>query len=61
MYRIINPSVRNETDFGKWYIAKNFVEGNKAVAIDNWNGGVQTKIPFGKIRLNEPWSSMPIK
>ncbi|MGD9929413.1 MAG: polysaccharide lyase family 1 protein [Mangrovibacterium sp.] len=60
MHRIANPSVRNETDFGKWYIADNYVEGNEAVSIDNWNGGVQTKIPFEKIRLNEPWLSMPI-
>jgi pectate lyase len=60
MYRIANPSFRSENDCGKWYIADNFVEGNTTVSVDNWNGGVQTKIPFEKIRLNEPWPSMPI-
>ncbi len=60
IYRIANPSVRNENDFGKWYIADNFVEGNDTVSADNWNGGVQTKIPFEKIKLNKPWPAMPI-
>lgn len=60
-YRIANPSFRNETDdFGKWYIADNFMEGNKEVSADNWNRGVQTKISIDKIKLNSPWSSMPI-
>ncbi len=59
--RIANPSFRNETDdFGKWYIADNFMEGNKEVSADNWNGGVQTKISFDKIKLDNAWSSMPI-
>ena len=60
-YRIANPSFRNETDdFGKWYIADNVVEGNEKVSEDNKNGGVQTDINFEKIRLDEPWLSMPI-
>jgi hypothetical protein len=29
--------------FGKWYAAGNVVEGNKAVTVDNWAGGVQVK------------------
>ncbi len=61
MYRIANPSFRNETDdFGKWYIADNVIEGNEVVSKDNWNGGVQTKISFKKIKLDRPWPSMPI-
>jgi pectate lyase len=60
MYRIANPSFRSEDDYGKWYIAKNTVEGNKEVSNDNWNGGVQTKLSFEKIKLEEPWPSMPI-
>lgn len=60
MYRIANPSFRNEEDYGKWYIAGNTVEGNKEVSNDNWNGGVQTKLSFEKIKLEEPWTSMPI-
>ena len=60
-YRIANPSFRNETDdFGKWYIADNFIEGNKKVTTDNWNGGVQTKISLDKIKLDNAWKSMPI-
>ena len=60
-YRIASPSFRNETDdFGKWYIADNVVEGNKDVSADNWNGGVQTKISFEKIKLEKPWPAMPI-
>jgi len=59
-YRIANPSFRSETDYGKWYIADNVVEGNEEVSADNWNGGVQTKISFEKIKLEQPWPSMPI-
>ena len=60
MHRIANPSFRSEDDHGKWYIAENTVEGNKKVSADNWNGGVQTKLSFEKIKLEEPWPSMPI-
>jgi pectate lyase len=61
MNRIANPSFRNSDDYGEWYIAENIVEGNEDVSSDNWNGGVQTKIPFKKIRLDTPWPAMPIK
>ncbi|MDW7691901.1 pectate lyase [Flammeovirgaceae bacterium SG7u.111] len=60
MYRIANPSFRNDEDYGKWFIAENIIEGNEEVSADNWNGGVQTKIPFGKIKLEKPWASMAI-
>ncbi|MFC0877126.1 polysaccharide lyase family 1 protein [Saccharicrinis sp. FJH2] len=62
MYRIANPSFRGDgnDDYGKWYIAENTVEGNKEVSTDNWNGGVQTELSFEKIKLEEPWPSMPI-
>lgn len=61
-YRIANPGFRNITDdYGKWYIAENVVEGNEEVSADNWNGGVQTKIALEKIRLDQPWPSMPIR
>ncbi|MDN3670483.1 pectate lyase [Echinicola jeungdonensis] len=59
-YRIANPSYRSETDFGKWYIADNMMEGNVTVSNDNWDGGVQTGISFEKIKLDQPWESMPI-
>ncbi|WP_423126872.1 pectate lyase family protein [Gaoshiqia sp. Z1-71] len=60
LYRIANPSFRNEEDYGKWYIANNIVEGNTEVSTDNWNGGVQTQISLNKIKLDTPWPSMPI-
>src|SRR5690606_18014004 len=32
-YRIANPSMRGDvSDFGKWYVAENIVEGNDAVS-----------------------------
>ncbi len=60
-YRIANPSFRDEEDFGRWYIADNFMVGNPEVSKNNWDGGVQTDISFEKIRLNQPWESMPIQ
>lgn len=60
-YRIANPTFRNETDdFGEWFIDENVMEGNPDVSADNWNGGVQTKISFDKIKLDEAWPSLPI-
>ncbi|MFD2164002.1 polysaccharide lyase family 1 protein [Paradesertivirga mongoliensis] len=60
-YRIANPGARNETDdFGEWYIADNVVVGNPAVSANNWEGGVQTKISFERIKLDKPWPSMQI-
>ena len=56
--------MRNDkSDFGKWYISDNVIEGNDKVSADNWNGGVQ---PNGGesnlqiVKLQEPWPSMPI-
>ena len=63
-YRIANPSFRKKTsDFGKWFIARNVVEGNEAVSANNWNGGVQpqggeTNIQY--VKLEKPWTSIPI-
>jgi len=63
-YRIANPSFDPESEnHGKWYIADNYMEGNTDVSSDNWNGGVQTEnnsIAFKKLKLEEPWESMPI-
>jgi pectate lyase len=60
MHRIANPSFRSNEDHGKWYVAGNTVEGFEEVSANNWNGGVQTKIPFDKIKLETPWPSMPV-
>jgi pectate lyase len=59
-YRIANPSFRDDEDYGMWYIADNVIEGNANVSANNWNGGVQTKISFEKIKLEDPWPSMPV-
>jgi pectate lyase len=59
-HRIANPGFRSDDDFGRWYISGNVIEGNQEVTEDNWNGGVQTKISFEKIKRDKPWPSMPI-
>ncbi len=62
--RIINPSYRDvKTDYGKFYVAGNYVVGNTSVSADNWNGGVDCKggkddIPL--VKLDNPWPSMAI-
>ena len=63
-YRIINPSFRNDTsDFGKWYVAGNVIEGNSKVTTDNWDGGVQPKggeANLKIVKLEKAWPSMSI-
>ena len=63
-YRIANPSMRNDiTDFGKWYVAGNVVEGNAKVTADNWNGGIQPQggeSNLQYVKMEKPWSAMPI-
>lgn len=55
-HRIVNPSA------GKWYVAENYVEGNTAVTVDNWAGGVQTRNgDLDAFKLNEPWDAMAIR
>lgn len=47
-YRILKPEKRRSPyfnlDFGKAYVAGNFVEGNARVSKDNWAGGVQLEL-----------------
>lgn len=68
-YRIANPSVGElDGDFGYWYVADNYMEGNsseaKNVCANNWSGGVQisggdaaTKM---KMHKTSPWTAMAI-
>ena len=46
-YRILKPEKRRSQafnlDFGKAYVAGNFVEGSSEVSDDNWAGGVQVE------------------
>jgi hypothetical protein len=42
LYRIVNPSVSTDPkvdSLSKWYLAGNYMEGNKTVTDDNVNGG----------------------
>ncbi|SOE21129.1 pectate lyase [Spirosomataceae bacterium TFI 002] len=62
--RLVNPSMRKVTsDFGKWYVAGNVIEGNEKVTANNWDGGVQ---PSGGaenlkyVKMESPWEAMPI-
>jgi len=63
-YRIANPLSRDgAADYGKWYVAGNFVFGNTTVTSNNWNGGI---LPQGGtsfiagLKLDQPWPSMAI-
>ncbi len=63
-YRVASPWSRNEaTDYGKWYVADNVVEGNATVTVDNWKGGVQPQggsSYIAGLKLHQPWPSMAI-
>lgn len=61
--RIVEPSYRRSIDnYGRWYVADNFVEGDRRVTADNWDGGVQVDpAHFDTLRLAEPWEAMPIR
>lgn len=66
-YRILKPEARRSRtfneDFGKAYVAGNYVEGAPAVSADNWNGGVQVdredgydpKVILPRVRINKPY------
>ena len=63
-HRIVSPWSRSgASDYGKWYVAGNKMEGAPGISADNWAGGVQ---PQGgdqvltELRLAKPWPSMPI-
>ncbi len=61
--RIVAPSSRNGLlDYGKWYIADNFVEGSPETTQDNWQFGVQNILPQYKdsIKSDTPFAFIPI-
>ncbi|WP_044199872.1 pectate lyase family protein [Dyadobacter tibetensis] len=64
-HRLVAPSMRKVvSDFGKWYVAENVLEGSDAVTLDNWKGGVQPtggEANLKYVKLDEPWTSMPIR
>jgi len=61
---IADPWTRNGADdYGKWYIADNYMVGNAKVTANNWNGGVQPRggSEFKKVfKLDQPWPALPI-
>lgn len=61
--RIVAPSTRNGLlDYGKWYVADNYVEGSPETTQDNWQYGVQNVYPQYKdsIKSDSPFDYMPI-
>lgn len=66
-YRVLRPDGRRGPDktspleWGKAYVAGNFVEGNEAVTKDNWNGGVQIdgaedpQVILRRVRVDKPF------
>jgi hypothetical protein len=71
-YRLLKPeSERSKTvvdNFGKAYVAGNFVAGYPQVTADNWNGGVQPavkaeplKTALAKIRVDQPFPHAPLQ
>ncbi|MBN1926347.1 MAG: Ig-like domain-containing protein [Prolixibacteraceae bacterium] len=63
-YKIAQPSSRDkQNDYGKWYVADNFVHGSAKVTANNWDGGIQPddgSPAISWLKLEEPWSAMPI-
>ncbi len=70
-YRLLKPeSERSKTvvdNFGKAYVAGNFIEGYPAISKDNWAGGVQPDSKadvasvLPKIRVDEPFTHAELK
>ncbi len=62
--RFARPAFKkNEEMHGSWYVAENVMEGNQIVTKNNWNGGIQKEYEaqdLDLLRLDEPWSAMPI-
>lgn len=63
-HRIFNV-FRSQPDlpFGQFYIADNFMDGNEAVTVDNWNGGVDLDegAELEKVRAMKPYYCIPIQ
>jgi hypothetical protein len=60
-HRIVEITSEENLDYGKFYVAENFVEGNAGVSENNWNGGVNTKGDILKVRADKPFTFEPIR
>lgn len=54
--RIANPSARDSSDKGSWYVSGNYVDGYPSVTANNWTGVAGSSY----IKLTAPWTAMPI-
>ena len=54
--RLAKPSSRGDGDYGRWYVADNYVDGSPAVTDDNWSGVAGNTFE----KLAAPWEAMPI-
>ena len=60
-YRVVRPDGKRipkgakgvEPDFGRWYVAGNYVEGHEKVTADNWAGGVQFRVDTPEKKAQE--------
>ncbi len=62
-YRIVNPSTRSGLeDYGKWYVADNYVEGYQNATEDNWTYGVQGPSASDRLKIKSdvPFNYIPI-
>jgi len=59
-HRIIEITSEPGLDYGVFYVAENFVEGNPAVSENNWNGGVDTDSDILKVKAVKPFPYEPI-
>jgi pectate lyase len=58
--RIVQISSEDNLDYGVFYVADNYVEGNPIVSSDNWNGGVDTEGDVTKVKALVPFPFEPI-
>ena len=60
-YRIVSPSHDDEYgQYGRWYIADNYVYGYPNITADNWSGGVQGDYWQIVTRVYEPLPYAPV-
>jgi pectate lyase len=58
--RIIEITTDPKLDYGVFYVAENYVDGNPTVSADNWSGGVDTQGDIVKVKASQPFPYEPI-
>jgi hypothetical protein len=59
-YRICQPSMDANGNYGLWYVEDNYVYGYPAITADNWSGGVQPDGGSGDIPLCYSATPFPV-